>query len=176
MSDMASKLFKKYAIGIALLVFVSLFFTDALFLRPQLPVQNSVKTCSSSVVAGEIGNIPKLSEISGPQIDSQAASISCRQSAVQTATSCQTLPQGLWIFLLVSYLALLVFNLSYGFQGAAGVRWGWEVLLTGTFIFGWVYFDRCGYDLWFPLYVVKLGVIVYLGYLYLFEKKLPTSR
>lgn len=163
---------KKYALGFALLVLASLFFTDALFLRPEKSFQSSEKNCVSMEVVGEPETPMKLSQIKVPRIDDQAASISCQDSSeVATAAVCRNLPANILIFLLFAYLVLLVFNLAYGFESSTTIRWKFEVFLTAIFVFGWTYFDNCFSSLWFPLYVIKLGILTYVVYLYFFEKK-----
>ncbi|MEK7181777.1 MAG: hypothetical protein AAB708_01485, partial [Patescibacteria group bacterium] len=54
-------------------------------------------------------SIPKLSEMKGAQIDSQAA-------AVVNEDVCNAVSSGVWIFLLFAYIALLVYNFSYRFK------------------------------------------------------------
>jgi hypothetical protein len=164
------KMIRKNFLVLVSVIFVSLFFTDAIFLSPPKQLQAPSKICLSSESLEKTGNVPKLSAISKPQIDDKAASISCEQTAIGNAPVCQTLPAKIWIFLLIAYLALLIFNLTYEFERSSRLRWGWEVLLTGIFIFGWLYFDKCGLNIWFPLYVIKLGAATYFIYLYFFEK------
>jgi|GEM_PF-2536372 len=163
---------KKYALGLALLILVSLFFTDALFVRPEKTLRSSEKTCVSMEVVGESETPMKLSQIKVPRIDDQAASISCQDSSeVAAAAVCRNLPGNILVFLLFAYLVLLIFNLAYDFERTAVVRWKFEAILTAIFVFGWAYFDNCFSSLWFPLYVIKLGILTYVVYLYFFEKK-----
>jgi hypothetical protein len=170
------KMVRKNFLVLVSVIFVSLFFTDAIFLSPSKQVKTPDKICLSSESLEKTRDVPKLSVIRKPQIDDKAASISCEQTAVGNAPICQTLPAKIWIFLLISYLALLIFNLTYEFERSFRLRWGWEVLLTGIFIFGWLYFDRCSLNMWFPLYVIKLGAIVYVVYLYFFDKNKRHQR
>ncbi len=86
-------------------------------------------------------------------------------------SSCQGLPVEIWIFLLSMFMALLIFNLSYNFSRARKIQWGWEVILLLLTLGAWLIFDECRANIWFPLYVIKLGLIIYLAYLYFLEKK-----
>lgn len=168
---------KKYALGLALLILVSLFFTDAFFLRAEKPLQSSDKNCVSMEVVGEPETPMKLSQIKVPRIDDQAAAISCQDSSeVATAAVCWNLPGNILVFLLFAYLVLLVFNLAYDFERTAVVRWKFEAILTAIFVFGWTYFDNCFSSLWFPLYVIKSGILIFVVYLYFFEKNKEASE
>lgn len=157
---------RKYLVSIGLLFFVSLIFTDSLFVPAVDPATKSEKTCISE---GNLSARLKLSEISGPQIDGGAASISCEKKVSFGAVS--ILPVKIWILLLLSYLALLVFNLAYDFKKDAEIHWVWEMILTGIYVLMWSYFDQSSLNTWFPLYIIKLGIVVYFIYLYFFEKK-----
>jgi hypothetical protein len=168
---------KKYALGLALLILVSLFFTDALFVRSEKTLRSSEKTCVSMEVVGEPETPMKLSQIKVPRIDDQAASISCQDSSeVAAAAVCRNLPGNILVFLLFAYLVLLIFNLAYDFERTAVVRWKFEAILTAIFVFGWAYFDNCFSNLWFPLYIIKLGILIFVIYLYFFEKNKKASE
>lgn len=165
-------LVKKHAIGIILALFALLLFSDVSFFHQQKQQQVINKECFLNKETQNTSNIPKLSEIVGPRIDEEAASISCKKIAYNVeASSCQTLPVKIWLLLLICYLFLLVFNLSYDFNETVNPRSLWEIILTGVFIFGWLYFDKCGVNIWFPLGIIKFGIVIYLSYLYFFEKK-----
>ncbi len=121
----------------------------------------------------------KISEIRGPMIDSEAAMIVVDESvssADASVTACTTLPLFLWVFLLIAYAALLVFNFSYTFRQAARPQWFWEALYTALFIIGWYAWDGCRDHPWFPFAVAKLGLIIFAAYLYLLEKKLRETQ
>lgn len=126
----------------------------------------------------------KISEIRGPRIDDRAAMIVAGKPALVTATLaplCFTLPINIWTFLVLAYVALIVFNFSYTFQQATselGARvtrpqWFWETLYTLLFIVGWFVWDECRSHIWFPFTVVKFGLIIFVLYVYLWEKKQP---
>lgn len=111
-----------------------------------------------------------------PRIDEEAASI-VRESAEENCNcekavpSCATLPAGIWIFLLAAYIFLLIFNLSSAFGQAQKVQWFWEALLTLFALGAWYAYDGCRTFIWYPLYVLKFGLIIYLFYLYLLAEK-----
>jgi hypothetical protein len=117
--------------------------------------------------------VPKISEIKGPRIDDGAATIVAEGvSSAQTQTqtlACFSLPTGVWVFLLVAYIALLVFNLAYNFQNVTRVQWVWELGLTLLTLLTWFLWDECRTSPWFPLAVLKMGVLIYALYLYFFE-------
>ena len=73
--------------------------------------------------------ILKLSQIDGPRISNVAASIVAKKSAL-----CRDLlSSATWVFLLIAYIALLVFNLTFTFKKALKVQWLWETILTLAF-------------------------------------------
>jgi hypothetical protein len=116
----------------------------------------------------------KISDIRGSRIDDQAAMIVIDKSATVSETlkvACSTLPINVWIFLLIAYVALLVFNFSYTFKQVTEPQWFWETLYTVLALVGWYSLDDCRAHIWFPLAVVKFGLIIFIVYLYLLEKK-----
>lgn len=117
--------------------------------------------------------ILKISEIRGPMIDSEAAMIVVDESSVAAAVApaCVTLPLPIWMFLLIAYVALLIFNFSYTFRQATRPQWFWETLYAALFIAGWFVWDGCRDNIWFPFAVVKFGLITFAAYAYLLEKK-----
>ncbi|MEK7598645.1 MAG: hypothetical protein AAB487_02820 [Patescibacteria group bacterium] len=153
------KFIKRIALPLALFIFFLLFVTDLFF----VPLANS----STIKFFG-----PKDTSISrdlSPRIDSEAAMVVKENN--QTLPLCTTLPGELWIFLLAAYLFLLLFNLFYDFEKSNNIHWFWESLYTLLALWGWYIWDSCHLNLWFPLYILKLGIIVYLVYLYLYYKK-----
>lgn len=122
--------------------------------------------------------ILKLSEIRGSRIDDEAAMIVVEESlqAAETEASCFALPKGIWIFLLVAYVALLIFNFSYTFKQVVRPQWVWETILTVLALVSWYIWDGCQNSLWFPFAVVKLGLIVFVSYVYLLEKSLREEK
>lgn len=150
---------------------MGLFVTDIFFVpsaRPQDSLSVSGVAGSSTLKFLGPGDT-KISDDFGPRIDSEAAAIVKKDNKI--IPLCQTLPGELWILLLAAYLFLLFFNLFYDFENAWKIRWFWEGLYTLLALFGWYAWDSCHINIWFPLYVIKLGVIVYLVYLYLFYKQ-----
>lgn len=111
------------------------------------------------------GKILKISEITGPRIDEAAASIE------REAVICKSLPAGIWIFLLLAYIALLIFNLAFDFRSATRIQWFWELLLTFLVLSAWYVFDGCRTNIWYPLFVLKMGILIYATYLYFFDRK-----
>lgn len=124
-------------------------------------------------------DIPKLSEIKGPRIDSGAASIVREEGEGENicaissmgAKGCATLPVGTWVLLLATYLFLIIFNLGITFGKRNTVQWVWEAVYTVLALGSWFLWDGCRENLWFPLYVMALGVPIYLFYLYFFWEK-----
>lgn len=111
--------------------------------------------------------ILKISEIRGPRIDDEAAMIVTKKATVV----CQTLPLNAWVFLVIAYIALLVFNFSYTFKEVERPQWVWETLYTLAFIAGWFAWDACRENIWFPFAIVKFGLIIFALYAYFLKKK-----
>jgi hypothetical protein len=114
---------------------------------------------------------PKISEIDGPSIGAEAATIERVAENRTAAQACFTLPTTDWLFLLLVYIGLLIFNFAYGFAGAARVQWFWEALYTLLALAAWYVWDGCRSNVWFPLYVVKMWLFIFGFYLYFFERK-----
>ncbi len=123
-------------------------------------------------------NIPKISEIKGPRIDDEAAMIAVEESlsAEAQAKACFSLPAEIWVFLLIAFVALLIFNLTYDFGRATKIQWGWELGLVLLTLLAWFIWDECRTSVWFPLSIIKMGVIIYALYLYFFERKFPKGK
>ena len=170
------KMIKKYGLIVIAVFILSLFFTDFLFVSPIKEAEIGSFQAASTEVPDR-SDIPRISEIEGPMIDSGAASIEATVSVSETcavpsvAKICKNLPTKVWISLLFAYFALLIFNLTYEFGKKTKPQWFWESLYTLIFILGWFYFDQCGESVWFPLYILKIGIIIYFIYLYFFEKR-----
>jgi hypothetical protein len=109
--------------------------------------------------------IQKISQISDARIDTLGASV-----VVPTS-----LPRVLWLFLLLAYIALLVFNFSYTFRTVTSPQWFWESLYTVLTLGAWYVLDPFMVHLWFPLALVKSGLIVFILYLYLLERRPGTD-
>jgi len=170
MSDIISKFSKNLTIPVAIAVFASLLAVDIIFLKP-VPANNPAggSVTQTEILSGkeDARAVPKLSEIRGPQIDKEAAAV---VKSEKTAI-CSTFPANVWVLILCGYLFLLVFNLAYGYLKNLHVQWFWEFLYTALAMGTWFYFDQCRTNLWFPLYVLKLGIIIYLFYLYFLNEK-----
>jgi hypothetical protein len=133
-----------------------------------------IEIANLAVVLGERSNnvlfqkpILKISEIRGPRIDDEAAMI----VAEKATAVCRTLPLNLWVFLMVAYIALLVFNFSFAFKEANQPQWFWETLYALAFIAGWFAWDSCRENIWFPFAIVKFGLIIFALYAYFLKKK-----
>lgn len=108
-----------------------------------------------------------------PRIDDEAASITREVGDMSSMgeQSLRTLPPEAWIFILLGFIVLLVFNLAYEFESATELRWSWELVYFLMTLFVWFVFDQSRENLWFPLYTIKLGLIIYLAYLYFYNEK-----
>lgn len=112
-------------------------------------------------------SVVKLSQVKGPQIDNAAASVIQENSL----GVCSSLPEDIWIFLLLSYIALLLYNFSYTYTQTHAPQWLWESLYTVLGLVAWNVWDGCRTHLWFPFAVLKTGIIIFAIYVYLLEKK-----
>ncbi len=115
-------------------------------------------------------SVLRISDIDGPRIDEQAASV-----VVDTRVA---LPAELFGFLFLVYVALLVFNFSYTFETVTTPQWRFETLLTLLVLFAWQWLDPEKMQVWFPFLVLKSGLIIFVIYCYLWEKggaSLPES-
>jgi hypothetical protein len=133
-----------------------------------------VEIANMAVVVGEQSNnvlfqkpILKISEIRGPRIDDEAAMVVTEKAL----SVCRTLPLNLWMFLVITYIALLVFNFSFTFKEANQPQWFWETVFTLAFIAGWFIWDACRENIWFPFAIVKFGLIIFALYAYFLKKK-----
>lgn len=118
------------------------------------------------VVSGE--TILKISEIDEPRIDDQAAMVVVEPLEGNT---CTTLPGYIWGFLLIAFMALLVFNFSYDFKRLTDIHFVWEGIFLLLTLSAWYVWDECHSATWFPLSVIKVSIIIFVLYLYLFERK-----
>lgn len=173
MNNFSKKIGKKFIFGIIILILAFSFSLDIFLFQTEASlVPENLKSDS-----------PRVSPFADPtpRIYDEAASI-VRESEKIICNSgkavpiCASLPAEVWIFLLVAYLFILVFNLSYGFGKSKKIRWFWEGLFTFLAIYAWYGYDGCRTFIWFPLYVMKLGIIIYLFYIYLMADKLKTEK
>lgn len=123
-----------------------------------LSVRENVPTM---IEQGTETEIQKISQISDARIDAMGASV-----AVPTS-----LPRVLWLFLLLAYVALLVFNFSYTFRTVTTPQWFWESLYTVLTLGAWYVLDPFMMHLWFPLTLVQSGLIIFILYVYLLEHR-----
>lgn len=121
----------------------------------------------------------RLSEIDGPRIDTEAATIALSEAPATTeapvttvTTETTALPGELWVLLILAYAVLLVFNFSYTFDRVAAPQWGWEVFYTLAALWGWLVMDPTALYSWFPFMILKTGLIIFALYAYLLERRL----
>jgi len=151
--------FNKWQNYLLVAVLIALFSVEIFSLFFVSPFQNTfVGTPSDQTTL-------RISEIDGPRIDAVAA----------TTVVVAALPGELWLFLLLAYVALLVFNFSYTFETVTSPQWFWELLYTLSALYCWYVFDREELYLWFPFIILKSGLILFALYLYLLEKRLPAQ-
>ena len=117
----------------------------------------------------------RISEIDGPRIDIQAASVEKKGDRVEKVSH-SVLPPRIWMFLLMAYGALLIFNLTYNFILAVKIQWFWELLYTLIALATWFILDRESINIWYPMFVLKTGISIYAIYVYFFDKKNKFGR
>lgn len=115
--------------------------------------------------------IPRLSEIDGAAIDEGAVMAVAEDASLMPYRLCRTLPIGLWVFLLVSYALLLIFNFSYSFQTLGRITWKPEAVYTALFLLGWYLWDSCHATWWFPWLILKMGILLFLIALFASEAR-----
>ncbi len=175
MEIFSEKNIKFLLLAVATLVFLSLFFTEAILFQTE-SFANEKKVIRQKNERGYIKNnkpkrIERLSEINGPRINEEAASISFSENKKTIPENkSHTLPKKIWVFLLVAYTGLLIFNLSIDFKKQQRIRWVWETVMTAIFIIIWNSFDYNSENIWFPFYILKIGLLIYFLYLYFFTK------
>lgn len=100
---------------------------------------------------------------SGPAIDSEAVMVKSDGVVTQVVALCQSLPLDTWKLLVVLYVLLLIFNFreQYRLHGSI-TTWVFECGLTFFFIIEWAIFDTCRTQNWFPLALIKIGLITFL--------------
>ena len=172
----ASSFLREHLVPFFLVLFLLVDLVSLAFVIEQSEPINLYEFGDETLVGGgalsETEYIPKLSEIRGPAIDPRAV-------AIVVETTCTTLPVTLWVFLLIAYIALLIFNLAYDFGKSVKKgehRFGWEIVLTVLALWAWSLWDTCGQMLWFPVAVIKYGLLTYVFYLYFFQYFLEKER
>ena len=177
-TEKSAAFIKKNSLIILLVLFlvVDIFFSMLSFENQQSlqkrPLGQKTFLQKDSLQNFNMKNIPRISDIKGPRIDDQAASV--ERVVVRNAGNkvCSTLPTEIWIFLLFFYGALLIFNLTYKFKEATKIQWYWELIYTILAITAWYVWDQCGnLNIWYPEFVLKTGIAIYAVYLYFFNKK-----
>lgn len=159
------------------MIFLGLFLAGSLFLLPDQSFYECTKNDHNFYQ--ERKDIPRLSEIKGPRIDGGGASVVREERAGRNicaispmgAKSCATWPVGIWVLLLATYLFLMIFNLGSTFGKRNTIQWFWEAAYSVLALGSWFLWDGCRENLWFPLYVMALGVLVYVAYLHFFWEK-----
>jgi len=163
---------KRYMVIVLLLLLVVTEAFSLVFVEPSREVNMSQNALEQASALKE--PVLRISEITGPQIDFGAALVAVADdNSIPSAalSSCRTLPTYLWIYLLLAYVALLVYNFSSTFKKATTPQWFWEKLYTALALLAWYVFDGCRAYPWFPLTILKAGVILFVAYVYLLEKK-----
>lgn len=163
-----SALVQEYLVVSVLVALIVLEVTSLFFVGPFDMTWSSEQVQSEEGVLQSYEGTLRLSEIDGPRID---------DGAVMTIVSPEsTLPGELWVFLLLAYGALLIFNFSYTFEKVVRPQWGWEVMYTLFVLWGWSVMDTERLYLWFPFMILKLGLIVFALYISLLEKRGNTTQ
>lgn len=119
----------------------------------------------------------RLSAITGSQIDDGAAmtEVSNQDCSSLFNAPCVSLPSVLWVVLLFAYMVLLIGNFLYGVRHFDHVQWFWECLYTFCALYVWYVFDECRTNIWYPLYILKMGLIIFGIYVYYMLKKQEKS-
>lgn len=91
-----------------------------------------------------------------------ALMVANENGALRELPLCQSLPEKGFALLLLAYIMLMAFNLreSSRKQGYPGGIF--EILLTLVFLAIWFAYDDCRASAWFPLVIVKVGLILYI--------------
>lgn len=173
MHNFIQKNSRKIFLGLVALIVAASFGADIFLFRTEA---SSVREDSNSVVA----HVSPFAD-PAPRIDEEAASIvyeneeaDCDSSAAVPPAA--ALPAGAWIFLLGAYIFLLLFNLSADFGKTRKIRWFWETVFTLLALSAWFVYDPSRSFTWYPLYVLKLGLITYLFYIYFFIGKKEKNK
>lgn len=154
---------KKFIREDTVMVLLGLFLVLSFLSLPFVAREEKALTEVSNIETIFPGETLRLSDIREARIDDKAATVVANERA--------SLPVKVWMFLLVAYVGLLIFNLAYGFREATHLQWGWEACLTLLFLGGWFYWDETGAMKWFPLSLLQMGVLIYALYLYFFNQK-----
>lgn len=178
-TEEATKKFALFAKRNSFLLLLVLFVSVDMFSYALLFSQNNQITKRKnfipkySLVNFDVNNIPKISNIKSSRIDDRAASIEKRtyNNFEEKKSYHSYLPIKMWVFLFLVYVALLIFNLAYNFNYAVKPQWFWELLYTLLAVTTWYLFDQCKENIWYPVFILKSGSLIYAVYLYFFTKK-----
>lgn len=149
--EMLTPMLKKHLV----VVILSVLFVVGIF--------SGIMTTDRGALFSEVRPVVRISEIDGPRIDDEAAMVV--QSAGFVA------PVELYLFLLVAYVALLLFNFSFTFETVLAPQWRLEGLITLAALLAWYWLDPDGRALWFPFAILKSGLLLFAGYVVLLEKR-----
>lgn len=110
----------------------------------------------------------KISEIESPTIDGGAATISLEEELCLTA---EPFPGEVWFLVLLVMGILLAGNFVWALSTKQKMEWVPEAIyVILAFVLWWV-LDACHTTVWFPVALLKISLLIFALYLYLFEKK-----
>lgn len=112
----------------------------------------------------EVTSVPTLSEQpKSGSIDGRAVMVVATGDVVHEISLCKALPKDVWVLLIFIYVLLMVFNLREQYRLYRSIRyWRFEALITAFFLLEWLVFDTCREQVWFPLTLLKIGLILFL--------------
>lgn len=105
----------------------------------------------------------RISDLQGEaSLGGPAVMVAEQGGGLEMVSLCQNLPTRVYGFLLLAYVALLLFNFQISYRKRGQVGGVFEVVLTGLFVLIWSSFDECREALWFPWVLVKAGLLLAL--------------
>jgi hypothetical protein len=115
-------------------------------------------------------NTPKQGSLSemvasyeGGSIDDGAVMVVAESDVVRAIALCSSLPQNVWVLLLIIGVLLVLFNFREQYRTFGGiVYWKFETFLVAFFLMEWWVFDGCREATWFPLALIKCVLISFL--------------
>jgi RsiW-degrading membrane proteinase PrsW (M82 family) len=135
----------------------------ALLFMEFLSAWAEVSSTQQSVGYGEDFATLQISDLHGKQSLGEAAVMVEQQSdGLRVMSLCTSLPNEVWLFLIGAYLALLIFNFKEAYKQQKPIGGVFEIFLSGMFLILWASFDNCHSTYWFPLLLLKSGLIVYI--------------
>jgi hypothetical protein len=176
MMEKLAEFMKKYGLASGIFFLAALFAAN-IFLLPSHYSFDGAD--SKEEVRFDRKNILRLSEMKGPSIDGGGVSIVREEVEERNSNAIivgeererAILPVEIWVLILAEYLFLLIFNLGFTFGRRNTVQWFWETAYTVLALASWFLWGQSRTNIWFPLYVMALGVLIYLFYLYFFWEK-----